>query len=123
MTDTLQEVLAKMLNLKLFVMLRESTGRQMSDLDLTAHLDWMIAKEKEGLIFASGPFLSSGAPPGASGGLTVLRVTGLDQAREVAETDPLVSQGLITYQLREWLLMEGGLTMRVSFSNGAASVE
>jgi uncharacterized protein YciI len=119
----IQEILGKMLNLKLIVMLREPTGMQMLDDDLIEHLEWMIAKEKEGLVFASGPFITAGAPPGTSGGLTLLRVSGLEQAREVADTDPLVVRGVITYQLREWLLMEGGVTVKVSFSDRSASVE
>jgi uncharacterized protein YciI len=118
----IQDILAKMLNLKLVVMLREPTRKQMLDDDLIEHLEWMIAREKEGLVFASGPFITFGAPPGTSGGLTILRVSGLEQAREIAETDPLVARGVITYQLREWLLMEGGITVKVSFSDGAASV-
>jgi uncharacterized protein YciI len=122
MNVDLQDVLAGMLNLKLVVMLRESTGRSMRDQDLREHLDWMIENEKAGVIFASGPFVRQGLPPGADGGLTILRVSGLEHAQEIAETDPLVVRGIISYRLHEWLLMEGAITVKVSFSDRAASI-
>jgi uncharacterized protein YciI len=122
MNADLQELLSGMLNLKLVVMLREPTGRSMRDQDLREHLDWMIENEKAGIIFASGPFVRNGVPPGADGGLTILRVSGLEHAQEIAETDPFVIRGIISYRLHEWLLMEGGITVKVSFSDRVASI-
>lgn len=122
MSVDIQNLLAGMLNLKLVVMLRESTGKAMRDQDLREHLDWMIQNEKAGVVFASGPFLRDGLPPGADGGLTILKVRGLEQAQEIAKTDPFVIRGIVSYRLREWLLMEGGITVRLSFSDRAASV-
>ena len=120
--ENVRAVLGKMLNLKLIVMLREPAAKPMRDVDLSEHLSWMIAKEKEGKVFASGPFVSSNAALGSTGGMTILRVRDLEQAREVAESDPLVENGIVRYQLREWLLMEGGVTVKLSFSDGAGSL-
>src|SRR6202167_6831152 len=59
---------------------------------LPAHLEYMISLEKRGVLFASGPLSEGkGAPTGP--GLTILRVTGIDEARALAEADPFVLNG------------------------------
>jgi uncharacterized protein YciI len=83
---------------------------------LPAHLEYMISLEKRGFLFASGP-LSDGKGPPTGAGLTILRVTGIDEARALAEADPFVLNGLRTYELKEWTIMEGTLGLRVNLSD------
>jgi uncharacterized protein YciI len=88
---------------------------------LPAHLEYMISLEKSGVLFASGP-LSDGKGPPTGAGLTILRVTGIDEARALAEADPFVLNGLRTFELKEWTIMEGTLGLRVNLSDQSVEV-
>jgi uncharacterized protein YciI len=88
---------------------------------LPAHLEYMIALEKRGVLFASGP-LSDGEGPPRGAGLTILRVESAREARQLAEADPFVVAGLRTFEIREWTIMEGTLGLRVNLSDQSVEV-
>ena len=90
---------------------------------LPAHLEYLIGLEKRGLLFASGPFTTEvGAGPLGGGGLTVLRVASADEAREIAELEPFAKNGLRTFEIKEWTIMEGTLGLRVNLSDQSVEV-
>jgi hypothetical protein len=70
-------------------------------------------------LFASGPLTEVGAGPLGGGGLTVLRVASTDEAREIAEAEPFAKNGLRTFEIKEWTIMEGTLGLRVAQGPGA----
>ena len=84
---------------------------------LPAHLEYLIGLEKKGLLFASGPLTEVGAGPLGGGGLTVLRVASAEEAREIAEAEPFAKNGLRTFEIKEWTIMEGTLGVRVNLSD------
>src|ERR1700683_3365221 len=88
---------------------------------LPAHLEYMIGLEKRGVLFASGP-LSDGAGPPSGAGLTILRVASAGEARALAEADPFVRNGLRSFELKEWTIMEGSLGLRVNLSDQSVEV-
>jgi hypothetical protein len=83
---------------------------------LAAHLDYMIDLEKRGVVFASGPLADAERPPEGEG-LTILRAASAAEARAIAEGDPFFKNGLRTFELKEWTVMEGMLGLRVHFSD------
>ena len=89
---------------------------------LDAHLAWMLDQEREGHVLASGPLLEGpGVRPGA--GLTVLRARDADSAAALAAQDPLVTAGLRSFDALRWRLMEGALSLRVSFGTSTYTLE
>jgi uncharacterized protein YciI len=88
---------------------------------LPLHLEYMIALEKQGLVFASGPLTEEGSEPRGEG-LTILRAASAAEARTIAEGDPFFVQGLRTFQVREWTLMEGSVGLKVNFSDQSIEV-
>ncbi len=88
---------------------------------LPEHLEYMIGLEKRGLLFASGP-LADGAGPPTGAGLTILRTASLEEARALAEADPFVKNGLRTFELKEWTIMEGTLGLRVNLFDQSVEV-
>jgi hypothetical protein len=72
-------------------------------------------------VFASGP-LSDGAGPPTGAGLTVLRAKDLNEARTLAEADPFFINGVRTFELKEWTVMEGTLGLRVNLSDQSIEV-
>jgi uncharacterized protein len=120
--ERIAELTQKMLRLKFFTVLSHPspTPERLKAL-LPAHLEYMIGLEKRGVLFASGP-LSDGAGPPNGAGLTVLRAASAAEARALADADPFVVNGLRTYELNEWTLMEGTLGLRVNLSDQSGEV-
>jgi uncharacterized protein YciI len=121
--EQIAELTRNMLRLKLFVVLSQPspTPEKLKAL-LPAHLEYMIGLEKRGVLFASGP-LSDGAGPPTGAGLTVLRVANAREARKIANADPFVVNGLRSFELKEWTVMEGSLGLRVRLSDQSVEVK
>jgi uncharacterized protein len=99
---------------------RPVDGLTAAELDavLDEHLAWMLSLERTGQLFASGPITSGpGTAPGS--GLTVLRAADAAEAAAVAAQDPFVEKGLRSFEVFGWRLMEGVLTVRLSFGTGS----
>lgn len=60
------------------------------------HIAFLLDQDSKGRIFARGPF-SDGA-----GGLVVYQAESLEQARQVAESDPYVAGGARRLELHPW---------------------
>jgi len=120
--ERIAELTRNMLRKKFFVVLSQPspTPEKLKAL-LPAHLEYMIGLEKRGVLFASGP-LSDGAGPPSGAGLTVLRVANAREARKIAKADPFVVNGLRSFELKEWTVMEGSLGLRVQLSDQSVEV-
>jgi uncharacterized protein len=116
------ELTQKMLRRKFYAVLSKAseTPQKLKAL-LPAHLEYMIELEKRGVLFASGP-LSDGEGPQSGAGLTILRAANAQEARKLAEGDPFVSNGLRTFELKEWIVNEGTFGLRVNFSDQSVEV-
>jgi uncharacterized protein YciI len=120
--ERIAQLTKKMLRKKLYVLLSKPLGAAETLMPfLPAHLDYMIGLEKRGLVFASGPLADSEGPQSGHG-LTVLRVASAKEAREIAEADPFFVNGLRTFELKEWTIMEGTLGLRVNLSDQTVEV-
>jgi uncharacterized protein YciI len=120
--ERVADLTRKMLRKKLYVVLSKPVvAPDKLQPFLSAHLEYMIGLEKRGHVFASGP-LADGAGPPTGAGLTVLRAKDLNEARELAEGDPFFVNGLRTFELKEWTVMEGTLGVRVNLSDQTVEV-
>jgi uncharacterized protein YciI len=116
------ELMQKMLRKKLFVLISKPlVAPEKLKPFLPAHLEYMISLERRGLVFASGP-LSDGEGPPTGQGLTVLRTKDAKEARALAAADPFVANGLRSFELKEWTVMEGTLSLRVNLSDQSVEV-
>ena len=116
------ELMGKMLRKKLYVLISTPLvpPQKLKPL-LATHLDYMFDLEKRGVLFASGPLTEpDGAPSGH--GLTVLRVNDAAEARRIAQAEPFFAQGLRSFELKEWTVMEGMLGVRVNLSDQTVEV-
>jgi uncharacterized protein len=120
--ERVSELMQKMLRKKFYVLISKPLVEpEKLKPFLLAHLEYMIDLEKRGHVFASGP-LSDGAGPPSGHGLTVLRTASADEARALAEGDPFFVNGLRTFELKEWTIMEGSLGLRVNLSDRSIEV-
>jgi uncharacterized protein len=121
--ERIAELTRKMLRKKLYVVLSTPTvPPDKLQPFLSAHLEYMIGMEKRGLVFASGPLSDGSAGPPTGAGLTVLRAKDLAEARSLAEADPFFINGLRTFEIKEWTVMEGTLGVRVNLSDQSVEV-
>lgn len=65
-----------------------------------AHLDYLDALYKEGKVVMAGPFTDK------KGGMVIYRADSPEEARKLAEADPVIVEGARTLELREWGALE-----------------
>ena len=120
--ERIQQLTKGMLRKKLYVILSKggATPEQLSAV-LPDHLEYMIGLEKKGTLFASGP-LTAAYGKMAGDGLTIVRAANIEEAREIATADPFVKNKLRTFDVREWTVMEGSLSIRVNLSDQSLEI-
>ena len=80
------------------IFLRAVAGRALSPEVVGLHAAHLAELDTRGALVLAGPV------PERAGGLIVLDVASLDEAKAVAEEDPLVRGGYQTYELGTWIL-------------------
>src|SRR5947209_20044242 len=111
------ELTKRMLRLKLFVIFSYGKGLDLKPY-LADHLAYMIELERQGKLFASGPF-----GDGTRGdGMTIVRAANEEEARDIALHDPFVVRGIRPFKIQSWTVMEGALTVTVNFSDRSAKI-
>jgi uncharacterized protein YciI/ketosteroid isomerase-like protein len=73
------------------------------------------------LLERQGKLLLAGPVPQRPGGLIVLQVDSLDEARGIADADPLVEGGFETYELGTWIIHAGRLAAAHVAAGGQAA--
>jgi len=100
-----------------FVVLTEPAGDKDKVRDvLQIHLDYQRNLEAEGKLLAAGPLSDETGSQWTGKGLIILRAENLEEARRLADADPMHSSGARTYTLLPWMMNEGGFDLRVSLS-------
>ncbi|WP_167337537.1 YciI family protein [Xanthomonas arboricola] len=116
-----EELMARMLRKQYYIV--ESAPSAHLDAireQLREHLLYLIGLEQAGAVLASGPF-GEGPHHAPGSGLTILRGDSAEHAYALAQEDPLVQRGLRQIKVTPWTINEGTVTVKVSFSNGAAA--
>jgi len=87
----------------------------------SVHVDWIFEKEKEGILFLSGPApcLEEGEP--FMSGMMVIRAKSESEARAIAETEPLIVAKVMTYWLYQWNVVQGSIAVSVNLSDGTGN--
>ncbi len=111
------ELTKGMLRLKLFVIFSYGKGLDLKPY-LADHLSYMIALEREGKLFASGPF-GDGT---RRDGMTIVRAADAEEVRALALRDPFVINGIRTFKIERWTVMEGSLGVTLNFSDRSAQI-
>jgi uncharacterized protein len=83
---------------------------------LKAHLEHQISLEKQGIMYGAGPATVPGENEPAFG-LIIIRASDSDEARRIADRDPMHAAGVRTYMLYQWSMNEGRLNITLDFSD------
>jgi uncharacterized protein YciI len=108
---------------RLYVVLTKPSG-SLDDVKkhLPEHLEYQLELEAKGAMFAAGPFADDEEQAWEGEGMVILRANTLEEARSMAENDPMHKSGARTFRLRPWMLNEGSITLKVTYSNGKREV-
>lgn len=109
-------------NTHLFVVL-SLPGERPDDLPqhIPAHIDYMVALEKQGALVMSGPFLETSGRPSPSG-MWILRASSREEASALAAGDPFHHSGARTFRIEEWQLHQGRVGISIDLSDGRNSL-
>lgn len=108
---------------QLFVVLTEPvSGLEAVHKNLQEHLAYQLELERKGIMFAAGPFADDAGQEWEGEGMVILRANSLAEAQEIAENDPMHKSGARKFRLRPWLMNEGSITLKVTYSNGKREV-
>lgn len=90
--------------------------------NLEAHLKFQVELERKGVMFGAGPFWTEDEQRWEGEGMIIIRADSLAEARRIAESDPMHASGARAFTIRPWLLNEGAVTMRITYSDGGREV-
>lgn len=112
-----------MLQKQLYVVFTSPTagmGPVMANIE--AHLAYQVELEAKGIMFAAGPFWTDDEARWEGEGMVIIRAGSLDEARRIAEADPMHRSGARSFRVRPWLLNEGSLTVKLRYSDGSRDI-
>lgn len=109
------------LALELFVVVSTPAGSP-DDVksNLAAHLDYQRSLEEAGKLALAGPTSDETGELMEGRGMMIYRAASLEEARSLAEADPMHSSGARSFELRRWLINEGSLNLSVGLSTQSA---
>ena len=90
--------------------------------NLEAHLQYQVRIEQEGVMFGAGPFFADNESDWNGEGMVIVRAQSLSDANRIAAADPMHSSGARSFVVRPWLLNEGSVTVRITYSDGKREV-
>ncbi len=120
----LDDAVAKgLLGKRLYVVLTTPTaGLAAVKENLAAHLAFQKDIEQRGIMFAAGPFADDAEEFWSGEGMVIIRADSVEHAREIAAADPMHTSGAREFRVRPWLINEGSLTIKMTFSDGGREV-
>ncbi len=83
-----------------------------------AHLAFQVDLENRGIMFGAGPLFPPDSDMWQGDGLVIIRAQSIEEAKKIAAADPMHSSGIREYKVREWMMNEGSITVKMSFSTG-----
>ncbi len=101
-------------------MLRRTLNAALLREHLGAHLRWMIDAEAQGHIVLSGPVERRKGSTQLDG-LTIIRAPDVARAATLAAADPLVKVDAVAFELHEWTVNEGAISLTVSISDSTVA--
>lgn len=91
--------------------------------NLAEHLKYQQEQEKKGKLAFAGPLSDESGELMQGNGLIIYRASSMDEARELADKDPMHQSGARAYTLRRWLINEGSLSINVGLSTGSVNLD
>lgn len=106
---------------KLYAVLTRVTASQTeAEPHKMEHIKYITGLEAQGKVFGSGPFPVKNE--GIDLGLIIFRAASLEEAEGFMKVEPMTSMGLSTYEIHEWDMIIGHLSITLNISTGGFSL-
>mmetsp|Transcript_6887 Transcript_6887/g.10883 ORF Transcript_6887/g.10883 Transcript_6887/m.10883 type:complete len:129 (+) Transcript_6887:28-414(+) len=89
---------------------------------LPDHLAYQADLERAGKLALAGPMSDESGDNMQGVGLIIYRAASLEDARALAEADPMHKSGARSFVLRRWMINEGSLHVSVGLSTGGVTL-
>ena len=89
---------------------------------LPAHLAYQAELERAGSLAFAGPMSDESGAHMQGVGMIVYRAESLEEARALADNDPMHKSGARGYVLRRWMINEGSLNLSVGLSTNRVTL-
>ncbi|SDY11034.1 YciI family protein [Citreimonas salinaria] len=86
------------------------------------HLAFQVQLEKDGILYAAGPLWTDDGSEWEGEGMVIVRAASVDEAKAIAERDPMHKAGARAFRVRPWLINEGSITIRLDNSTQTFSI-
>lgn len=90
---------------------------------LPEHLAYQAQLEARGVLAFAGPMSDETGEHMQGVGMIVYRADSLEDARALAEADPMHASGARTFTLRRWMINEGSFTVSVGLSTNSVDLQ
>jgi uncharacterized protein YciI len=91
--------------------------------NIKPHLDFQMDLERRGIMFGAGPFWADDEHTWNGEGMVIIRAGSLAEAKAIAAEDPMHKSGARSFTVRPWLLNEGTMTIKITYSNGSRHID
>ncbi|MEO7402475.1 MAG: YciI family protein [Burkholderiales bacterium] len=82
------------------------------------HLEHQVKLERDGIMFGAGPFWADNEEDWLGEGMVIIRASSLADAKRIAGEDPMHKSGARSFTVRPWLMNEGSITVKITYSDG-----
>ena len=89
---------------------------------LPDHLAYLKGLEAKGSLMLAGPMSDETGAEMQGMGMLVLRAQSLEEARALAEGDPMHKTGARSFVLRRWLINEGSISVSTGLSSQSVAL-
>ena len=89
---------------------------------LPDHLAYQRQLEQAGQLMFAGPLSDETGELMQGAGMMIYRAASLEEARTLAEADPMHATGTRSFVLRRWLINEGSVTLHIKLSTNTSSL-
>lgn len=90
---------------------------------LSDHLEYQAELERAGSLAFAGPMSDETGDHMQGTGLIIYRADSLEDARVLAQNDPMHQSGARTFTMRRWMINEGSLNVSVGLSTKNVTLE
>ena len=121
--DHVKETLDATLNWDVFVIETAPVkGPEEMKQHMPAHKEYLRGLESQGVLLAAGPITNRGDDK-PSAGFILVRAESLDDARLIADEEPMHKNGVRSYVLRKWTINEGHIEVSINLSDQSFTVK
>jgi uncharacterized protein len=116
------ETSGQSLRMQLYVVTSIAKSLDAVKKNLPEHRAYLRDLENKDILFGAGPLWTDDGQYFEGDGMLIYRANSVEEARQLAQSDPMHKNGAREFTIRPWLLNDGSITIRVTLSEPQRSL-